>query len=345
MDRCVRCDFKRPSYNSCRNRHCPTCQALRQARWVEQRMDRVLPTQHFHVVFTVPAQLHPIARANPAWMYKALFDAARITLVTLGKQRLGTTDAAPVLGVTAVLHTWTKELHLHPHLHCVVTAGGFDRDSGRWFPSKSRFLFPVALMRDLFRSTLLRHLKAAVAAGDVQLVGRAASLAAPGAFDRLVNALYRIKWVVYAKKPFAGSTQVFKYLGRYTHRVAVADSSLLSVTPTQVEIRTRGDGRARMTPAQFIQRFLLHMLPQGFHKIRHFGLYSLAYAKHRDAIMQKLPTSRHTHTPAAVAQNHVDDWQSLLLRVTGVDIRQCPHCAGPMERIGVPRSRGPPGGA
>ena len=153
-------------------------------------------------------------------------------------------------------------------------------------------------MRDLFRSTLLRHLKAAVAAGDVQLVGRAASLAAPGAFDRLVNALYRIKWVVYAKKPFAGSTQVFKYLGRYTHRVAVADSSLLSVTPTQVEIRTRGDGRARMTPAQFIQRFLLHMLPPGFHKIRHFGLYSPAYAKHRDAIMQKLPTSRHTHTPA-----------------------------------------------
>ena len=197
-------------------------------------MDRVLPTQHFHVVFTVPAQLRPISRANPKWMYKALFDAARITLTTLGKQRLGTKDAAPVLGVTAVLHTWTKEMHLHPHLHCVVTAGGFDTDSGRWFPSKSRFLFPVALIRDLFRSTLLQRLKAAVEVGEVQLVGRASALAQPGAFDRLISALYRIKWVVYAKKPFAGSEQVFKYLGRYTHRVAIADSRLLSVTNDRV---------------------------------------------------------------------------------------------------------------
>jgi hypothetical protein len=206
-------------------------------------------------------------------------------------------------------------------------------------------LFPVALIGDLFRSTLLRRLNAAVKAGEVQLVGRASELAQPGAFDRLVNALYRIKWVVYAKKPFAGSEQVFKYLARYTHRVAIADTRILDVTPAQVVIRTRGDGTAKMTPEQFIQRFLLHMLPRGFHKIRHFGLYSTAYAKHRDTIMRKLPTNRHTHAPPAVAQNNVDDWQSLLPRVTGVDVRQCPHCAGPMQRTGVPRSRGPPGGA
>ena len=197
-------------------------------------MERVLPVQHFHVVFTVPSQLRGLARANPKWFYKTLFDAARTTLMTLGKQRLGGEEASPVIGVTAVLHTWTKDLHLHPHVHCVVTAGGLDTNSGRWSPSNPRFLFPVAVMRKLFRGVFLKRLKTAVQTGDVHLVGRAAPLAELGAFTRLVSALYRKKWVVYAKKPFAGPGQVFKYLGRYTHRVAISDTRLLSVTDDRV---------------------------------------------------------------------------------------------------------------
>ena len=196
IDACSACGHQQPSYNSCRNRHCPSCQGQRQQQWVQARMERVLPVRHFHVVFTVPAQLRGLWQCNPERLHALLFEAARVTLTTLAKQRLGA-----VLGVTAVLHTWTRELHYHPHLHCVVTAGGLDLRRKRWVPTHPRYLFPVALLGKLFRGVLLRRLEAAFANGELRCVGRATGLADPGAKDRLLRQLRRIKWVGRDQRP------------------------------------------------------------------------------------------------------------------------------------------------
>ena len=337
LDRCGGCGDERPSYNSCRDRHCPTCQGSRQRRWVQARMEQILPVQHFHVVFTLPAELRGLTLCNPRRMHGALFDAARNTLAKLGKQRLN-----GVLGVTAVLHTWTRELHFHPHLHCVVTAGAMDVANSRWSPSRSRFLFPVRLMSDLFRSQMLKRVGAMHDGGVLRFAGRATNLGDPTVFARLQRRLYRKKWVVYAKRPFTGPAQVFQYLGRYTHRVAISDHRVLDVTAENVRVATRDDGSADMTPRQFVSRLLLHVLPSGFHKIRHFGLYAPTHAKRgllqarrhleEASVATSVPATKEA-TEAGAVQGEVGEEP---------EIPPCPRCGGHMRRHAVPRARAPP---
>jgi len=267
---CRDCRHVEYAYNSCGNRHCPTCQWRAQQRWIASRLKRVLDTHYFHVVFTLPDSLHALALANPREIYGLLFKAASRTLIELGRDPkwLGAD-----LGITMVLHTWTRDLRLHPHVHCIVTGGGLSEDD-EWVDAPSSFLFPVHVIGALFRGKFMAGLESLHRRAELTFDGAASELAAEGAFARLVGELYDKKWIVYSKRPMAGAEQVITYLGRYTHRVAISDSRLLEVTDCTVRFRTRGRGTAELSREQFVRRFLLHVLPKGFVKIRHYGLFA-----------------------------------------------------------------------
>ena len=260
LDVCNKCGHQEQSYNSCRNRHCPKCQSLAQARWIEQRRQRIIPTKYFHVVFTLPQELRSLARKNPKKMYDLLLESAARTLLDFGRSRLHAE-----LGVTTVLHTWTRDLRFHPHAHCIVTGGGLD-DDGHWIPARSRFLFPVKAMSIVFRGKLLDGLAELYKDQALLLEGNCADLAVATSFAQLMDQLYRKKWVVYAKQPFGGPEQVFSYLGRYTHRVGLSNQRLVSFDGDDVCFRTK-HGKTTTIPAiEFVRRFLLHVLPRRFVK-------------------------------------------------------------------------------
>ena len=358
-DVCTGCGHSQPAYNSCRNRHCPKCQALAQAAWLERRKERILPTHYFHVVFTIPHQLNPLCRWNPRTMYDLLFQAASATLLDFGWGELGAQ-----LGITAVLHTWTRDLQLHPHLHCVVTGGGLSQDRARWVASSPSFLFPVHALSKRFRGKLLDGLRTLHAAHELVLGDVRRSL--EGSFSGLLDVLYRTNWVVYCKAPFGGPEQVYGYLGRYTHRVAISNSRLLHLSSGQVSFRTRDGNQATVTPQVFLSRFLLHVLPKGFVKIRHYGLMASGNATTRLEVARTLlsgaaaeagsasqvasaapprtpsqePTpgpaawplttlSLLTPPPAVVAPSAESvDWQAQYKALTGRDLSVCPRCGG-----------------
>jgi len=319
LDVCDACGYSAPSYNSCRDRHCPKCQSLAQARWLEKRLERLLPVHYFHVVFTLPAALRQVARRNQRAVYKLLFAAAASTLLRLGEDeaRLGAQ-----LGFTAILHTWTRELDFHPHLHCVVTGGGLSKDGTRWVASKSKFLFPVHVMSALFRGIFIDGLRRAVEAGDVRLDGVN--------LKELLESLYETKWVVYAKRPFGGPQQVFQYLGRYTHRVGISNQRLISLDERGVTFYTKNGRTATLLPNEFIRRFLLHVLPPGFVKIRHYGLWSASLATTRLELARRLLGADAPPAPPNPAPPDplVDelDWQKRLLLLVGIDVTRCPRC-------------------
>lgn len=277
LDLCPECGHQQPAYNSCRNRHCPKCQALTQARWIEKHRARILPVAYFHVVFTVPAQLRPLARLNRQRIFDALFAAAAATLQDLARdpRRLGAT-----LGFTAVLHTWTRELVFHPHLHCVVTAGGLAPTRDHWVSRSSRFLFPVRVLGRLFRGKLLAALRRAH-----QREPFALPTAEPDAFDPLLDRSALRDWVVYAKAPFRGADHVYEYLGRYTHRVAISNRRIQAFDGEAVTFGVRPSAATHNAETMtlplktFIDRFLLHLLPQGFTRIRHYGFLA---GQHRE---------------------------------------------------------------
>jgi len=301
VDRCPSCGFEHPSYNSCRNRHCPKCQALAQERWIAKRAERLLDVGHFHVVFTLPGELRFLAQLAPREVFKALFRAAADTLLELGQTRLDAT-----LGATLVLHTWTRKLTFHPHVHAIVTAGGLARDGTRFCRSGRRYLFPVkGVMSPVFRGKFLALLSEAYAAGAFAHVDR---LRDPSAYGRLVAKVGKLCWNVYAKAPLASVAHVVAYLGRYTHRVGIANSRLLEVTDTRVVFRTRGDDTETVTPVEFLRRFVQHVLPEGFHKIRHVGLY--ASPAKLDAARARLGMAPPASTPRL-------SWQQKLLELTG----------------------------
>ena len=236
VDVCDACGFSRPAYNSCRNRHCPKCQSLTQAAWIEQRKERILPSSYFHVVFTLPAQLRGLCRRNSKTFYNLLFQTVSRTLLELGDDpgRLGAQ-----IGFTAVLHSWSRNLELHPHLHCIVAGGGLSSDGDHWIPARRRYLFPVKVLSRLFRGKFLDRLRLLYERGRLDLCGQCASLAAPPAFQQFLDNLYRQEWVVYAKRPFGGPEQVYKYLGRYTHRVGLSNQRLVAFDGQQVCFRTK----------------------------------------------------------------------------------------------------------
>lgn len=275
VDSCDACGFKRISYNSCRDRHCPKCQSSRQVEWLETRLQRLLPVGYFHVVFTLPRPLQALTLKNRRVVYELLFRAASVTLLSFASdpQRLGAQ-----IGITAVLHTWGQNLLFHPHLHCVVTGGGLSADGRRWVATRQDYLFPVKALARLFRGKFLAALRQAYQQGGLEMRGSVAMLKDPCAFERFMHTLYRQDWIVYAKPPFGGAEQVYRYLGRYTHRVAISNSRLLSFRNGRVRFRyidyAHGSRRAEMTLSaeEFIRRFLLHVLPKGFVRIRHYGL-------------------------------------------------------------------------
>ena len=273
-DVCANCGCEREVYNSCRNRHCPKCQALRQARWVAGRMQRALPVRHFHVVFTLPAELRELVRAHETLLLDLLFASAAETLLQLARdpKRLG-----GLLGITAVVHTWGRNLIFHPHLHCVVTGGGLGAD-GAWVDSYEKYLLPVEVLGALFRGKFLDGLARLFEQGKLtvspRIPERVASLLEPAAFARLKSTLYGKNWVVYTKAPLKKPDALLRYLGLYTHRVAISNHRILHIDDDHVVFRTRDKKVCQLTPLEFMRRFLLHVLPFAFVKIRHFGLYA-----------------------------------------------------------------------
>jgi hypothetical protein len=336
LEVCSDCGFSRPAYNSCRDRHCPKCQFLRQAQWLEQRRERLLPVPYFHVVFTLPGALRRICRRNDHPMYNLLFAAASQTLLRLGEDPkwLGARVA-----FTAVLHTWTRELQYHPHLHCIVTAGGLSLDGSRWIPGSTRYLFPVAVLSVLFRGLFLDGLQKLVDKDQVRLDGQD--------FPSLLDALYRESWVVYAKRPLGGPEQVFGYLGRYTHRVGISNQRLISMDEQGVCFATKDGKRITLPPQEFIRRFLLHVLPEGFVKTRHYGLWASGKAQQALAVARTLLQTQRERaaalrSPVATSdsgatteptvesdpedESDADDFVQRLLRLCGIDVTRCPAC-------------------
>lgn len=268
VEQCLACGVERPAYNSCGNRHCPSCQGSASRAWVAARMVRVLPVSHVHVVFTLPSELRAFFREGRGVMYDLLLRSAARALELGAARRLGAQ-----LGVTAVLHTWNQDLLFHPHVHCIATAGGLLKD-GRWRGTKGGYLLPVKLLRSLFRGVFLRELQSLVSAGKVAVPAEWPK--AGRALQSEWRGLWRKQWVAYAKRPFAGTEGVFAYLGQYTHRVGISDGRVVGMDEETVTFTRRGKEAARIPGVEFLRRLLLHVLPPGFRKIRHYGLYAPA---------------------------------------------------------------------
>jgi putative transposase/transposase-like zinc-binding protein len=343
VERCEACGGLRYHYHSCRNRHCPKCQTLAKERWLAARRAELLPVPYFHVVFTLPHELNAMAQGNPRAIYALLFQSVSDTLIEFGENPrwLGGAIAA-----TLVLHTWGQTLSQHLHIHALVAAGALAPD-GHWITSRRGFLFPVLALSPVFRGKFLAGLKRLFLASTLKLTGSNATLADPIEQRHLYNALHESDWVVYAKRPFAGPGQVLDYLGRYTHRVAISNHRLVSCNDTEVRFRYKdyAHGNRRkvlaLEPAEFIRRFLLHVLPTGFMRIRHFGILA------NRAKREKLAAARTALDHPSVAEPRpAESVEAFWLRVACLDIHQCPHCkAGRMIMIGsipVPGARSPP---
>jgi hypothetical protein len=325
---CDHCGHRETSYNSCRNRHCPKCQGLDEVRWVERQQEALLPIEYHHVVFTIPDVLHPLVRSNPRLGYRLLFAAVAETLkeVALRPRNLGAR-----IGFTAVLHTWTQTMAYHPHIHCIVTGGGLNPQGTRWVPAKPRFLFFVGVLSRVFRGKLLSKLEKALDKGELTS-GEAAPKAA-------LQVAARKHWNVYSKPPFAGPEQVLRYLGRYTHKIAISNHRLVSMDDGKITFqwRDRADGNQVKTMTlgalEFLRRFLSHVLPPRFMRIRHYGLQA------NSCRQQRLDTCRSLLGVGLIALDRQDhqtaqeSWQELLLRVTGKDVSHCPHCGRGVLRV------------
>ncbi len=328
VERCEDCAHVRIAYNSCRNRHCPKCQGAAAQRWLEARQAELLPLAYFHVVFTLPVQIADIAFHNKALVYDILFKAASETLLTIAAdpKHLGAR-----IGLTAVLHTWGSAL-TH-HLHCIVPGGGLSQDGERWISCRKGFFLPVRVLSRLFRRLFLERLKAAHADGRLLFFGERAALADGGLFAAAMAPLRRAEWVVYAKPPFAGPRSVLAYLSRYTHRVAISASRLVSldergVTFRYKDYRINGPERRKLMTlcaAEFIRRFLIHVLPSGFHRIRHYGLFANTA---RAANLAKIRAIlRATSAPLPADAPNED--------TAAADAFPCPSCGGRMRLIEI----------
>jgi hypothetical protein len=277
IDECLGCGKRVLSYNSCRNRHCPKCQGNARHRWLAARMGELLPTRYVHVVFTLPHELAPLALVNQKLIYSLLF---RLTAETLMEFARDPRFLGAEIGFFSVLHTWNQKLEHHPHVHCVVPEGGIATDGSRWVWPRYDFFLPVKAMAKVFRGKLLDALKEAFAAGELRFPGQMRNLAAPRSFAALLRQSCRHKWVAYAKRPFGGPEHVLEYLGNYTHRVAISNCRLLELQDGKISFRWRDSAhnnqqRVMTLPAEeFLRRFFLHVLPRGFVRIRHFGLFA-----------------------------------------------------------------------
>jgi hypothetical protein len=330
--RCDACAQVQIAYNSCRNRHCPKCQARAARRWLEARQADLLPVDYYHLVFTLPAPIAAIAYYNKAVIYDLLFAVAAQTLRTIAAdpKHLGAQ-----VGVTLVLHTWGSALTHHPHVHGIVPGGGLAADGGRWVSCKPGFFLPVRVLSRLFRRRFLEELATAHRLGRLQFFGDDAGLSEPRAFAQWLAPLRTCEWVVYAKRPFAGPAAVLAYLSRYTHRVAISNRRLLALDERGVTFRWkdyRTTGKAcykamTLSPAEFMRRFLLHVLPSGFHRIRHYGL--LANAGRREQLAQ----ARELLHVVAAAVEPPSSAAALVVIVPPTFV--CPHCGAAMSIVEI----------
>jgi hypothetical protein len=330
---CERCEHTQIAYNSCRNRHCPKCQGAAAKAWLAERQAELLPVPYYHLVFTLPAAIADIARQNKTVVYDLLFKAASETLLTIAAdpKHLGAR-----IGITAVLHTWGSTLTHHPHLHIIVPGGGLSPDGTRWVSCPPGFFLPVRVLSTLFRRLMLERLVAAHAAHRLAFFGAHAPLADGRAFAAFLAPLKKTKWFVYAKRPFAGPEAVLAYLSRYTHRVAIANSRLIAVDDGGVRFHWkdyRAVGRARyktmtLAPHEFIRRFLIHVLPAGFHRIRHYGLF--ANGQRRETIARARQLLDAAKRPVSETESPVVDNEAEACDAVTTSGHRCPRCGGRM---------------
>ncbi len=311
---CRSCSKTTVSYNSCRNRHCPKCQSLAQARWIREREARILPVRYFHVVFTLPQQLRRICRTHPELMYSLLFSSSSKTLLDAAQTKLKCQ-----LAITSVLHTWTRDLRFHPHVHCIVSAGGLSTDASKWISSPGQFLLPVKLLSRLFRGKFLDGLTKLVTAEKLAMTVEE--------LYQLKRELFATEWVVYAKKPFTGPSAIFRYLGQYTHRVGMSNHRIRCITNESVVFGTKDGKVTCLDSIEFIRRFLCHVLPRGFVKIRHYGLSASANLNGRMAHARNLLEAAGAEIPAMrPPQGPPQTWKQLLEELTGIDVDLCESC-------------------
>jgi hypothetical protein len=322
VDLCPQCGHRDISYNSCRNRSCPKCQTQARERWLAAREQELLPTNYFHVVFSVPHELNVLALDNSRLFYDLLFTASAQTLreVAADPQHLGAE-----IGVISILHTWGQNLLLHPHIHCVIPAGGLAPDHTRWIRPRYPFFLPVKVLSRVFRGKFLAGLKCLYRSKNLQCVGPSAALADPRQFAQLIRRLHRQDWVVYAKPAFGGPLQVLRYLGRYTHRVAISNHRLLAFDGERVTFRWKDythDGKWKqmtLTASEFLRRFFLHVLPKAFVRIRHFGFLANCFRARRLSLCRQLLTYL-SCTPAAPDASQASE----------AAVWHCPHCGAMM---------------
>ncbi len=322
VEQCNSCSFERYAYNSCRNRHCPKCQALTKAKWLEDRKSELLPVGYFHTVFTLPHELNPLALRNKKAVYTILFKAASDTLTEFGKNNLG-----GQLGFLAILHTWDQKLLDHFHLHCIVAGGALSFEKNRWIAARGNFLFSVKALSKVFRAKFTQYLIKAFLKGDLIFPGKISMLADEQEFLLFVQRIRRKTWIVYCKKPFAGPQQVLDYIGRYTHRVAISNHRIVNIEHGNVTFtyRDRRNSNTLKTmtlqASEFIRRFLLHVLPDGFVRIRHFGFLTNRYKKENIQHCREI-IGYSQQIPETTEKNY----QQRMLELTGIDITLCPCC-------------------
>ena len=324
LDECTRCGHRAAiSYNSCRNRHCPKCQTSARERWIAARQRELLPTRYVHVVFTLPHRLAPLALQNKKVLYDLLFRASAETLLEVARdpRHLGAE-----IGFFSVLHTWSQKLGLHPHVHCVIPAGGLSLDHARWIASRQRFFLPIHVLRRVFRGKFVAGLRRAFQLGQLNFHGDLTLLAQPKTFAAWLRPLYRNDWIVYLKPPFGGPEYVLQYLGRYTHRVAISNHRLVSLAEGNVTFRWRDSAHNNeqklltLSLDEFLRRFLLHLLPKGFVRIRNFGFLANRKRAITLPLCLSLLSSPTEATQEAFTPSPCDLWR-------------CPNCGGPMRVI------------
>ena len=326
LERCDQCGYERNAFNSCRDRHCPKCQCLARAQWIEERQSELLEVPYFHVVFTVPEEIAAIAYQNKEVVYGILFQTTAETLKTIAAdpKHLGAE-----IGFFAVLHSWGQNLQFHPHLHCVVPGGGLSPDGERWISSRPNFFLHVHVLSRLFRRLFLEALQHEFDSGKLQFFNALESLRERRTFVQLLDRLKAHEWVVYAKRPFAGPQQVLDYVGRYTHRVAISNHRLLDIENGQVHFEWkdyRDGGQVKtmtLSADEFIRRFLLHVLPNGLQRIRYYGFLGNRYRKEKLAQCRRLLGMQ---TPVEPTKSTEKDYRNLYEELTGNSLHQCPQC-------------------
>lgn len=331
IEQCDHCGYQRQSYNSCRNRHCPKCQSLAKARWLEDRKSDLLPVSYFHMVFTLPHELNPLALSNKKVLCDLLFKAVSETLLEFGRNNLG-----GKIGLIAVLHTWDQTLSDHFHLHCLIPAGALSMDQTRWIAARENFLFSVRALSLVYRGKFLDQIKQAFDKGRLKFVGRCEGLSHRDHFKRWVEGLREKQWVVYAKKPFSNPEYVLDYLGRYTHRVAISNNRIMSIEDGKVSFSYRDRKRENelrrmtLTAEEFIRRFLLHVLPDSFVRIRHYGILANRTKKEEVGCCRRLLAEE--GEPALVVRKSSGESMG---ETVVMDLAVCPECKiGRMVKIG-----------